>query len=133
MPRPATVLLVDDEPDVLRLTSVRIQQGGHEVLTAGDGLAALAAAKSQHPDVIVLDVMMPGMDGRQTLKALKADAATADIPVIMLTSMSGERDMDTSIGQGAVRHMVKPPPPQELLDEIRLAVERHRFYHKPAT
>ena len=131
-PARGKVLLVDDDPDSLKLASVRVTQAGYEVLPAGDGAAALAIAKSQHPDVILLDVVMPGMDGYQVLKLLKADAATADIPVVMLTSKASDKDMATSLGLGSMRHMVKPPNPKELAEEIALAVERHRFHHKPA-
>ena len=130
MPGQARVLLAEDEPDMLRMTGARIRRAGYEVLEAEDGAAALVVAKREHPDFILLDVMMPGLNGYEVLKALKADPATADIPVVMLTAKASERDIGQSISMGSVRHMTKPVNPQELLEEIKIGVERHRHHHK---
>lgn len=124
-----TVLLIDDEPELRNLVSQRLEHAGYRVLTAPDGPAGLMVAKTQHPDVILLDIMMPEVDGYQVLRLLKGDHSTADIPVVMLTAKGTERDMSLSIGSGSIRHMVKPFQPKELLDEVKLAMQRHRSAH----
>jgi len=82
----ALILTVDDEPDVLFLLRVIFERAGHRVIEAPHGQAALEALKGQRPDVIVTDLMMPVMDGRELLETLKADPKTASIPVLMLTA-----------------------------------------------
>ena len=123
------VLMIDDEPDMLDLASQRLEQAGYRVLTATDGLEGLRLAGAQHPDVILLDVMMPVMDGYQVLQMLKNQPVMADIPVVMLTAKGTEGDMSASVDLGSVCHLVKPYQPKELLEEVSLAVERHQMKH----
>ena len=94
------VLVVDDEPDVLLLCRLNLQQRGHELLEAADGSTALALARDRHPDVIVLDLMLPGISGYDVLEALQRDEVTTDIPVLVLTAKSLRADRERSHGLG---------------------------------
>jgi CheY-like chemotaxis protein len=112
------VLVVDDEPDVLLLCRLNLQQRGHELLEASEGGRGLELARERHPDVIVLDLMMPGMDGYQVLEALQRDAATSGIPVLVLTAKSLRADRERSHGLGAVAFLTKPFLPSELCEMV---------------
>lgn len=129
-----TVLVIDDEPDFLNITSLRLSKQGHfTVLTAQEGQRGLEIARAGHPDVILLDLVMPrGMDGHQVLQRLKEDHATADIPVIIISSVGQSQEVSTSLSLGAVCHMTKPFDLNELFRELKLAVMRHRQAHKPS-
>lgn len=129
-----TVLVIDDEPDFLKITSLRLsQQGNFTVLTAQDGQSGLEIARASHPDVMLVDLVMPrGMDGHQVLQRLKEDHATADIPVIILSSVGEPQEVSTSLRLGAVCHMTKPFDLNELFRELKLAVMRHRQAHHPS-
>src|SRR5438128_1853675 len=81
-----TILVVDDDPKVVRVVEINLAQEGYQIRTAADGEEALAAVARERPDLVLLDVMMPRMDGFEALKRLKADPATAEIPIIMLTA-----------------------------------------------
>ena len=87
------ILLVDDEKHIVRLVQVNLERMGHTVITAYDGPEALEKVKTDKPDLIVLDVMMPQMDGFEVLKRLKSDPTTRDIPVIMLTAKAQDADV----------------------------------------
>jgi CheY-like chemotaxis protein len=112
------VLVVDDEPDVLLLCRLNLQQRGHELLEASDGGRALELARERHPDVIVLDLMMPGINGYQVLEALQEDEATSDIPVLVLTAKSLRADRERSHGLGAAAFLTKPFLPSELCEMV---------------
>lgn len=116
------VLVVDDEPDVLLLCRLNLQQQGHRLLEASDGQSALRLARDDRPDVIVLDLMLPGMTGYEVLQALQADEKTADIPVLVLTAKSLQADRERSKGLGAAGFLTKPFLPSELC-EIVLSLE----------
>ena len=112
------VLVVDDEPDVLLLCRLNLQQRGHELLEAADGSTALALARDQHPDVIVLDLMLPGISGYDVLEALQRDEVTTDIPVLVLTAKSLRADRERSHGLGASAFLTKPFLPNELCELV---------------
>ena len=112
------VLVVDDEPDVLLLCRLNLQQRGHEMLEAADGSAALALARDRHPDVIVLDLMLPGMSGYDVLEALQRDEDTTDIPVLVLTAKSLRADRERSHGLGAAAFLTKPFLPNDLCEMV---------------
>lgn len=114
-----TILVVDDDPKLVRLVEINLTQEGYGVHTAADGEAALAAVAQERPDLIVLDVMMPGMDGFETLKRLKADPALAEIPVIMLTARAQDEDVFEGYGTGAKWYLTKPFEPGELRQVVR--------------
>ena len=112
------VLVVDDEPDVLLLCRLNLQQRGHEMLEAADGSTALAIARDRHPDVIVLDLMLPGISGYDVLEALQRDEETTDIPVLVLTAKSLRADRERSHGLGAAAFLTKPFLPNELCEMV---------------
>lgn len=112
------VLVVDDEPDVLLLCRLNLQQRGHELLEAADGSTALEIARDLHPDVIVLDLMLPGISGYDVLEALQRDAETTNIPVLVLTAKSLRADRERSHGLGASAFLTKPFLPNELCEMV---------------
>jgi len=123
MKRQYTVLAVDDENDVLLIVKTALQAEGYRVLTAPDGPEALKTAREEKPDLVLLDVMMPGMDGFEVLDKLREDEATCMIPIIMLTGLS-ERDRKRSaIERGIKYYIVKPFDFQDLVSKVRLAIE----------
>jgi two-component system phosphate regulon response regulator PhoB len=116
------VLVVDDEPDVLLLCRLNLQQRGHELLEASNGTTALELARERHPEVIVLDLMLPGMNGYEVLETLKQDERTSDIPVLVLTAKSLRADRERSHRLGAAGFLTKPFLPSELCDMVESLV-----------
>ena len=110
------VLVVDDDPDTRRLLGLQLAGHGFRVTEASSGREALALAQTDRPDLITLDVMMPGLDGFETLAALKAAAATAQIPVVMLSVLPEE---ERGFALGATDYLPKPPDPEQLMEIIR--------------
>jgi DNA-binding response OmpR family regulator len=124
MERQPTVLVADDDRDVQNLVRFRLEREGVRVVTASDGEAALQLAREQRPDVCVLDVMMPKLNGFEVLKELRDDEATAGIRVILLTARSGESDVDQAFDVGADDYVTKPFNPQELRQRVRAQLSR---------
>jgi CheY-like chemotaxis protein len=112
------VLVIDDEPDVLLLCRVNLEHAGHEVLQALDGPDGLTLAREEHPDVVVLDLMMPMMDGYAVLAALQSDEVTRDVPVVILTAKVQVEDQIRSWTDGCSEFLTKPFPPDQLLDAL---------------
>ena len=110
-----TILVVDDERHIVRLVQVNLERAGYEVTTAYDGVEAIEAVQSELPDMIILDVMMPRMDGFEALKKLRADDKTKDIPVIMLTAKAQDADIFKGWSSGVDSYLTKPFNPRELL------------------
>jgi DNA-binding response OmpR family regulator len=119
-----TVLVADDDEDILELVSFRLERAGYEVVTARDGAAALATAQERHPDLAVLDVMMPGLNGYEVTQRLRADDATRDIPVILLTARVQEADVNRGFEAGADDYLRKPFSPQELRARVQAIIAR---------
>ncbi len=117
--RKPKVLIVDDEPDAIELVSFNLKKAGLEVITAADGVEALQAARSTLPDLIVLDVMLPGMDGLEVCRSLRRDSKTMTTPIIMLTAKSAEVDRILGLELGADDYVTKPFSPRELLLRIK--------------
>lgn len=113
-----TVLVVEDERDLASLVQVNLELAGYGVELAYDGAQGLNSARRDAPDLILLDVMMPVLDGWQVLKAVKEDPRLRDIPVIMLTALSEERDLIRGHLQGAVRYVTKPFDMKSLLKAV---------------
>jgi two-component system, OmpR family, alkaline phosphatase synthesis response regulator PhoP len=109
------ILVVDDERHIVRLVEVNLTKAGYQVVTAYDGVEALQKVQSEHPDMVILDVMMPRMDGFETLKKLQADPTTAEIPVIMLTAKAQDADIFRGWSSGVSSYLTKPFNPRELL------------------
>lgn len=114
----ARVLVVDDEPDLLDLVQLDLELSGYDVLVASDGLQALERLRSDRPDVVVLDVMMPRMDGWQVLATMRDDEELHDVPVVMLTALSSEIDRIRGHLSGAIRYVTKPFEVAALLDTV---------------
>lgn len=102
------VLVVDDEPDIRQFLEMTLQMSDYDVVTAGDGLEAEALARSVLPDVIILDVMMPGIDGLSVLRNLRSDPVTQEIPVVLLTAKTADPDVWAGWESGASYYMAKP-------------------------
>lgn len=116
------VLVVDDDPSVRRLLSVQLGLAGHEVHVADDGAAALVALGQQKPDVMVLDVMMPLIDGWGVLEAIRAKPQFVDLPVILLTAKSQPSDVEHSYDVGASVVLSKPYDAEQLLSMMESVV-----------
>ena len=111
-------LVIDDERDVLLLCKLNLEHAGHEVLGALEAAEGLALAREARPDVVVLDLMLPAMDGYQVLAALREDAATRDLPVVILTAKAQMKDRMRCWEDGASDFVTKPFPPEQLLDSL---------------
>jgi len=121
----AKILLAEDEPQIGDMVVFKLTNSGHQVVRAQDGEEALRHAAAEHPDLIVLDVMMPVLDGFEVLRRLKADPALVDVPVIMLTAKGQERDVLTGLSTGATDYIVKPFSLKELSARIEAALRKH--------
>ena len=113
------ILLVDDEPSIVKMVGKRLEVEGFEVLVAMDGQEALKAAQTQAPDLIVLDLMLPKLNGYEVCMMLKEDPAHQKVPVIMFTAKAQEQDEKLGLACGADAYIRKPFKAQELLDQIR--------------
>lgn len=116
----ARVLVIDDEPDVLLLCRVNLHHAGHEVLEAGDGRRGIDIAQEQVPDAIVLDLMLPIVDGYGVLEVLTEDSRTKEIPVIVLTAKAQREDRVRCWASGASDFMTKPFSPAALTESLGL-------------
>ena len=118
------ILLVDDEPELLLLVEARLKANGYEVQCAGDGQAALEKAKKERPDLIILDLMLPKMDGFRVCALLKKDARYAPTPIILFTAKAEEEDRKLGEEAGADAYITKPFDPQVLLEKIQHLIEK---------
>ncbi|MDP8299418.1 MAG: response regulator [Candidatus Tantalella remota] len=117
------ILIVEDEPDILKMTEFRIKKGGYETVVALDGETALEKAQSERPDMIVLDYKLPGIDGVEVYKRLKGDDELKEIPVLFLSASRGNVDfLDKMEEIGAEYSMIKPYEPLELMALIKKIV-----------
>jgi len=123
----AKILVVDDEPKIVSLVSAYLRQEGYEVFSAGDGPAALKAARAYKPDLVVLDVMLPGMDGIEVLNRLRRES---DVYVILLTARVEETDKIVGLTVGADDYVTKPFSPRELVARVKAALRRAGSRHE---
>ncbi len=112
------ILVVDDEDDILNFLELVLGEKGFEVVTASGGQEALTKAQLEQPDLMLLDIMMPQMDGWEVLKLLRVDEETAEIPVAMLSARTEARDRVQGLQEGAIDYICKPFSLQELLGKI---------------
>lgn len=117
----AKILIIDDEPSILNLVSAYLKPEGYEVFTAAEGNAGLKAARAFKPDLIILDLMLPGMDGIELLSSLRRES---DVYVIMLTARTDETDKVIGLSVGADDYVTKPFSPRELVARIKAALRR---------
>ena len=116
---PRKILAVDDEVNIVRLVQVNLERAGYTVVTANDGKEALDKVRDENPDLVVLDVMMPYMDGFEVLQTLRRNPATRDIPVIMLTAKAQDADVFKGWQSGVDCYLTKPFNPMELLSFVK--------------
>jgi DNA-binding response OmpR family regulator len=117
------ILVVDDEPNVARLARDYLEKNGFRVILAADGLSALQMARRERPDLIILDLMLPGMDGREVCRTLRRES---DVPIIMLTALSEESDQVVGLELGADDYIIKPFSPRALVARVRAMLRRTR-------
>ncbi len=127
------ILLVDDDMDTLRLVGLMLQRQGYEVRAANNGLQALSLAQAELPDLILLDIMMPEMDGYEVARRLRADPATSEVPIIMFTAKTQVDDKVAGFEAGADDYLTKPTQPRELFAHMRAVLGRSTKRTSPAT
>ncbi len=121
-----TILIVDDEEDIIELIKYNLKNEGYDILTAFTGEQAIKIARQSQPDLIVLDLMLPGIDGLEVTRFLKNSAQTKELPIVMLTAKGEESDIVTGLELGANDYISKPFSPKELLARIRAILRRRR-------
>jgi len=115
----AKILIVEDDPTTVQLIEFLLKKNNFEVLIAYNGVEALQIAKKEKSDLILMDVMMPKMDGIEAIEKLKKDENTRDIPIVILSALGQEMDVMRGLQAGASSYIVKPFSPKELLEEIK--------------
>ena len=121
------ILVVDDEAVLVETMVYNLEQAGYRVLTAADGKSALEAARSESPDLIILDIMLPGMDGLEVCRQLRRESTTATTPIVMLTAKSDEIDKVVGLEVGADDYVTKPFGRRELLARVRALLRRSEY------
>jgi twitching motility two-component system response regulator PilH len=115
----ALILIVDDSPTEVHVMQKALEKGGFKTATAGDGQEGVRLAREMHPDLIFMDIVMPGMNGYQATRAIVNDPDTRTIPVVMVTSKGHETDRIWGLRQGAVDYLVKPVSPDQLVEKAQ--------------
>ena len=115
----ASVLIVDDDPVVRRMLQLSFESEGFDVLTAGDGIEGLESMRAKKPDVVVLDIMMPKLDGMKVMNEVNDDDNLRGMPVILLSAKATSLDVDLGLKAGAADYVTKPCDPIELVDRVR--------------
>jgi DNA-binding response OmpR family regulator len=120
------IVIAEDDPDIRSLIAAKLSDSGHRVTATGDGVAALVAVRRERPDAVVLDMQMPGMSGLDVVRMLRVDPATADVPVIMVTSHDAAPYVGESFLSGADDFLAKPFSPRELTARVAQLLENGR-------
>jgi two-component system phosphate regulon response regulator PhoB len=120
------ILVADDDMDIRDLVAFKLEQAGFDVTAVDNGVAALTAARLEPPDLVVLDVMMPGMSGIDVCRELRSDRSTSGLPIILLTARAQEGDVEVGFGAGADDYIVKPFSPRELVTRVEAVLARTR-------
>ena len=129
-----TILVVDDEPHIVEVVKDYLKQSGYRVLTAGDGESALQLTRQEHPDLVILDLMMPGgIGGLDVCRQMRQEQTLADIPVIMLTARTEEIDRVIGLEIGADDYVTKPFSPREVVARVRAVLRRVSGRSAPST
>jgi twitching motility two-component system response regulator PilH len=115
----ALILIVDDSPTEVHVMKKALESGGYTTATAGDGKEGVRLAREMHPDLIFMDIVMPGMNGYQATRAIVNDPDTMKIPIVMVTSKGHETDRIWGLRQGAIDYMVKPVTPDKLVEKAQ--------------
>ena len=117
------VLVVDDEPSITKTLGARLKAEGFEVMVAGDGITALHSVYKDPPDLIILDIMMPEMDGFETCQRLRSDPRYKEIPILMLTAKTAEEDKLWGEMLGAIEYLSKPFGSKELVEKVKKLIK----------
>ena len=123
-PAKTRIMVADDDQDIRDLVVFKLTQAGYDVVAVGDGVAALAAIEADPPGLAILDVMMPGLSGMDVLRKVRANEATKDLDVILLTARSRDSDVDAGFAIGASDYVVKPFSPRELVHRVNALLAR---------
>lgn len=118
------VLVVDDDPSIVKVIRLLLKSRGFEICEALNGASCLETAANEHPDIILLDIMMPDIDGYEVCRHLKANESTADIPVVFVTAKTSEEDMQHGLELGAKAYIKKPFSPRDLAQKINEVLGR---------
>ena len=119
-----TILVIEDEPDILEITQYNLTREGYKVLASRDGGEGLSRARREAPDLVLLDLMLPGLDGLEVCKRLQADPVTSGIPIIMVTAKGEESDVVIGLQLGADDYVTKPFSPKELVARVKAVLRR---------
>jgi CheY-like chemotaxis protein len=122
LPKGKKILIADDEPDLLKLLKFKLEKQGYEIILAHDGLETIEKIHSCRPDLILLDIIMPELDGETAVMKIKQDPELKDIPVIMMSALGFDHNILTSMGCGAEDYIIKPLDTEELLQKIEKAL-----------
>lgn len=122
----ARIVIADDDADIRELVAFKLRRDGHDVTPVNDGAAAVEACRSERPDLVILDVMMPGMSGLDAARAIREEESLAGLPIIMLTARAQESDMEQGFAAGADDYVVKPFSPRELSSRVGAVLARSK-------
>lgn len=118
------ILVIEDEPDILEIIQYNLEREGHKVVACRNGEVGLSRIRTEDPDLIILDLMLPGMDGVEVCRQVKNDPVTRAIPVIMVTAKAEESDVVLGLGMGADDYLSKPFSPKELIARVKVVLRR---------
>jgi two-component system alkaline phosphatase synthesis response regulator PhoP len=116
------IMVIDDEPYIARVIKFKLEQEGYTVYSANDGISGLEKIRQEKPDLVLLDVMMPGLSGYEVCQKIKADTALSQIPVVILTAKGQERDREQGLSVGASDYITKPFSPNRLLELVKTMI-----------
>ena len=122
-----TVLVVDDDPVILKLLEVNFEMEGFSVITAGDGDEGLHAIREQRPDAVVLDIMMPKLNGLEVLEAARADPATKNVPIVLLSAKAQASEVQRGLDLGADDYVTKPFDPIDLVERVNAVLHNSQI------
>ena len=122
--RRETILVIEDEPDIREVIEYNLRREGYQVIAARDGESAVTLAKRESPDLLLLDLMLPGLDGLEVCRRLKSDPLTRSVPIVMVTAKGEESDIVLGLGLGADDYITKPFSPRELVARVRAVLRR---------
>ena len=112
------ILVIDDNPGSMRLTGYTLEKKGYQIITASDGLEGLRKAREEHPDLIILDVMLPGLDGYEVCHQLRQKPETATLPILMISAKAHQDDKDIALRVGADDYLTKPVEPSTIVARV---------------
>src|SRR5689334_19789895 len=115
------ILVIEDEANIVQIIRLYLEQAGYTVLSAGDGIAGLELHAREHPDLVILDLMLPGLDGMEVCRRIRAWAST---PILMLTARQGEEDRIMGLEMGADDYLIKPFSPREMVSRVKAILRR---------